>query len=79
MLILILNVGKIVSTFKMDENLRVEAGRAEPEIQTIRDFSRQHGDFACCRKNAMAPVIMKLPSAGRLVSQLSRCGGRDLK
>ena len=35
---IILNVGKIVNASKMDENLRVEAGRVEPDIQTIQDF-----------------------------------------
>nr|HMQ45667.1 FAD-linked oxidase C-terminal domain-containing protein [Mariniflexile sp.] len=35
----ILNVGKIVNASKMDENLRFEAGRMEPDIKTIQDFS----------------------------------------
>jgi hypothetical protein len=33
-----MNEGKIVNAFKMDENLRFEAGRLEPEIKTIQDF-----------------------------------------
>jgi FAD/FMN-containing dehydrogenase len=37
-LLCIMNEGKIVNAFKMDENLRFEAGRLEPEIKTIQDF-----------------------------------------
>jgi hypothetical protein len=40
----------------MDENLRVEAGRVEPDIQTIQDFSDSM-EFCVLRKNAMARVI----------------------
>jgi hypothetical protein len=36
----VLNMGKIVNALKMDENLRFEAGRKEPEVQTIQDFFR---------------------------------------
>ena len=39
----ILNVGKIVNASKMDENLRFEAGRIEPDIKTIQDFSDSMG------------------------------------
>ncbi len=35
----ILNPGKIVDSFKMDESLRYEPDRKEPEIPTLMDFS----------------------------------------
>lgn len=39
----ILNPGKIVDPFKMDESLRYEVGRTEPEVKTIMDFSDYKG------------------------------------
>lgn len=60
----ILNVGKIVNAFKMDENLRVEAGRAEPEIQTIQDFSDSMGILRAAEKCNGSGDCRKLPSAG---------------
>jgi hypothetical protein len=51
-----MNEGKIVNAFKMDENLRFEAGRLEPEIKTIQDFS----DSMCLEpENAMALAIVE--------------------
>ena len=46
----ILNVGKIVNASKMDENLRVEAGRVEPDIATIQDFSDSLGILRAAEK-----------------------------
>ncbi|MBG6062925.1 FAD/FMN-containing dehydrogenase/Fe-S oxidoreductase [Flavobacterium sp. CG_9.1] len=60
----ILNVGKIVNAFKMDENLRVESGRAEPEIQTIQDFSDSMGILRAAEKCNGSGDCRKLPSAG---------------
>jgi hypothetical protein len=60
----ILNVGKIVNAFKMDENLRVEAGRVEPEIQTIQDFSDSMGILRLAEKCNGSGDCRKLPSAG---------------
>ena len=60
----ILNVGKIVNAFKMDENLRVEAGRVEPEIQTIQDFSDSMGILRVAEKCNGSGDCRKLPSAG---------------
>jgi FAD/FMN-containing dehydrogenase/Fe-S oxidoreductase len=60
----ILNVGKIVNAFKMDENLRVEAGRVEPDIQTIQDFSDSMGILRAAEKCNGSGDCRKMPSAG---------------
>jgi len=60
----ILNIGKIVNTSKMDENLRVEAGREEPDIQTIQDFSDSLGILRLAEKCNGSGDCRKLPSAG---------------
>lgn len=60
----ILNIGKIVNTSKMDENLRVEAGREEPNIQTIQDFSDSMGILRAAEKCNGSGDCRKLPSAG---------------
>jgi FAD/FMN-containing dehydrogenase/Fe-S oxidoreductase len=60
----ILNIGKIVETSKMDENLRVEAGRVEPDIQTIQDFSDSLGILRLAEKCNGSGDCRKLPSAG---------------
>jgi Fe-S oxidoreductase len=60
----ILNEGKIVNAFKMDENLRVEAGRVEPDIQTIQDFSDSMGILRLAEKCNGSGDCRKLPSAG---------------
>jgi FAD/FMN-containing dehydrogenase/Fe-S oxidoreductase len=60
----ILNVGKIVNASKMDENLRVEAGRVEPDIQTIQDFSDSLGVLRAAEKCNGSGDCRKLPSAG---------------
>lgn len=60
----ILNIGKIVNTSKMDENLRVEAGRVEPDIQTIQDFSESLGVLRLAEKCNGSGDCRKLPSAG---------------
>jgi FAD/FMN-containing dehydrogenase/Fe-S oxidoreductase len=60
----ILNIGKIVNTSKMDENLRFEAGRVEPEIQTIQDFSDSLGVLRAAEKCNGSGDCRKLPSAG---------------
>lgn len=39
----IFNQGKIIAPLPMDENLRYEAGREEPEIHTLLDFSESQG------------------------------------
>jgi FAD/FMN-containing dehydrogenase/Fe-S oxidoreductase len=60
----ILNVGKIVNAFKMDENLRVEAGRIEPDIKTIQDFSDSLGILRATEKCNGSGDCRKMPSAG---------------
>ena len=60
----VLNIGKIVNTSKMDENLRVEAGREEPNIQTIQDFSDSMGILRAAEKCNGSGDCRKLPSAG---------------
>ncbi|UFH34457.1 FAD-binding and (Fe-S)-binding domain-containing protein [Flavobacterium acetivorans] len=60
----ILNIGKIVNASKMDENLRVEAGRVEPDIKTIQDFSDSMGILRAAEKCNGSGDCRKLPSAG---------------
>jgi FAD/FMN-containing dehydrogenase/Fe-S oxidoreductase len=60
----ILNVGKIVNALKMDENLRVEAGRVEPDIKTIQDFSDSMGILRATEKCNGSGDCRKMPSAG---------------
>ncbi|WP_413997951.1 FAD-binding and (Fe-S)-binding domain-containing protein [Flavobacterium sp. W1B] len=60
----ILNIGKIVNASKMDENLRVEAGRIEPDIKTIQDFSDSMGILRAAEKCNGSGDCRKLPSAG---------------
>ncbi|WP_026449895.1 FAD-binding and (Fe-S)-binding domain-containing protein [Aequorivita capsosiphonis] len=63
----ILNPGKIVDAFKMDESLRYEIGRKEPEVKTLMDFSDYQGILRLaencngsgdCRKTADAAGAM---------------------
>lgn len=60
----ILNIGKIVNAYKMDESLRVEAGRVEPDIKTIQDFSDSMGVLRAAEKCNGSGDCRKLPSAG---------------
>jgi FAD/FMN-containing dehydrogenase/Fe-S oxidoreductase len=60
----VLNIGKIVNALKMDENLRFEAGRVEPDIKTIQDFSDSMGILRVAEKCNGSGDCRKLPSAG---------------
>ncbi|MEY2671554.1 MAG: hypothetical protein RLZZ577_1870, partial [Bacteroidota bacterium] len=60
----IFNKGRITDTPKMDENLRVESGRVEPEIATIQDFSDSMGILRAAEKCNGSGDCRKLPSAG---------------
>lgn len=60
----IFNKGRITDTPKMDENLRVQAGRIEPEIETIQDFSDSLGVLRMAEKCNGSGDCRKLPSAG---------------
>ena len=46
----IFNKGKIVDAYAMDENLRYTPDRAEPEIETIQDFSDNEGILRLAEK-----------------------------
>ncbi|MFD0797572.1 FAD-binding and (Fe-S)-binding domain-containing protein [Maribacter chungangensis] len=46
----ILNPGKIVDAYPMDESFRYEIDRAEPEIQTLMDFSDSEGILKAAEK-----------------------------
>jgi len=63
----IFNNGKIITPFKMDENLRYQVGRKEPVIKTFLDFSDNEGILKLaeqcngsgdCRKSANAGGTM---------------------
>ncbi len=60
----VLNMGKIVNALKMDENFRFEAGRTEPDIKTIQDFSDSMGILRAAEKCNGSGDCRKLPSAG---------------
>ncbi|MEZ4810849.1 MAG: FAD-linked oxidase C-terminal domain-containing protein [Allomuricauda sp.] len=46
----ILNPGKIVDAFPMDESLRYQVDRAEPEVKTLLDFSDSEGILKAAEK-----------------------------
>lgn len=60
----IFNKGKIVNPFPMDESLRYEINREEPEIETIQDFSDSEGILRATEKCNGSGDCRKLPSAG---------------
>jgi FAD/FMN-containing dehydrogenase/Fe-S oxidoreductase len=60
----VLNIGKIVNALKMDENLRFEAGRIEPDINTIQDFSDSLGILRAAEKCNGSGDCRKPTSAG---------------
>ena len=60
----IFNKGKIVDPYPMDENLRYEAERKEPVIQTIQDFSDSLGILRATEKCNGSGDCRKLPEAG---------------
>ena len=60
----IFNKGKIVNPFPMDESLRYEIDREEPEIITIQDFSDSEGILKATEKCNGSGDCRKLPSAG---------------
>ena len=60
----IFNKGKIVNPFPMDESLRYEIDRKEPEIETIMDFSDSDGILRAAEKCNGSGDCRKLPSAG---------------
>jgi FAD/FMN-containing dehydrogenase/Fe-S oxidoreductase len=60
----IFNKGKIVDAFAMDESLRYEVDRKEPEIETIQDFSDSLGILRATEKCNGSGDCRKLPEAG---------------
>ncbi len=60
----ILNIGKIVDAYAMDENLRYEVDRIEPEIKTIQDFSDSKGILRLAEKCNGAGDCRKTSNAG---------------
>ena len=60
----IFNKGKIVNPFPMDESLRYEINREEPEIETIQDFSDSLGILRAAEKCNGSGDCRKLPEAG---------------
>ncbi|WP_323788984.1 FAD-binding and (Fe-S)-binding domain-containing protein [Psychroserpens sp.] len=60
----IFNPGKIINAFPMDESLRYEADRQEPEIETILDFSSSQGILREAEKCNGSGDCRKLPEFG---------------
>jgi Fe-S oxidoreductase len=60
----IFNSGKIVDPLRMDENLRYEIDRKEPEITTLMDFSDSLGILRAAEKCNGSGDCRKLPDAG---------------
>ena len=60
----IFNPGKIVDAFPMDQSLRYEADRKEPEIDTLLDFSSSQGILRETEKCNGSGDCRKLPEFG---------------
>lgn len=60
----IFNAGKIVDAFPMDEQLRYEIDRKEPEIDTLLHFNDQEGILKTAEKCNGSGDCRKLPAAG---------------
>ena len=60
----IFNAGKIVDAFPMDEKLRYEVDREEPEIKTLLNFQDQEGILKTAEKCNGSGDCRKLPAAG---------------
>lgn len=60
----IFNPGKIVDAYPMDENLRYQPDRAEPEIETLLDFSASLGILREAEKCNGSGDCRKLPEFG---------------
>uniref|UniRef100_UPI0040498017 FAD-binding and (Fe-S)-binding domain-containing protein n=1 Tax=Gelidibacter sp. TaxID=2018083 RepID=UPI0040498017 len=60
----IFNPGKIVDALPMDENLRYEPDRNEPEIETLLDFSASQGILREAEKCNGSGDCRKLPEFG---------------
>ncbi|WOD43155.1 FAD-binding and (Fe-S)-binding domain-containing protein [Hwangdonia lutea] len=60
----VFNKGKIIDAFAMDENLRYEVDRVEPDIATVQDFSDSLGILRAAEKCNGSGDCRKLPEAG---------------
>lgn len=60
----IFNPGKIVDAFPMDENLRYQPDRTEPEVETLLDFSASLGILREAEKCNGSGDCRKLPEFG---------------
>ncbi len=60
----IFNPGKIVDAFPMDQNLRYETDRDEPQIETLLDFSHSQGILRETEKCNGSGDCRKLPEFG---------------
>ena len=60
----IFNPGKIVDALPMDQNLRYEIDRKEPQIETLFDFSQEQGILRSAEKCNGSGDCRKLPEAG---------------
>lgn len=60
----IFNPGKIVDAYPMDEALRYDVDRDEPEIETLMDFSESQGILRAAEKCNGAGDCRKLPEFG---------------
>lgn len=60
----IFNPGKIVEAYPMDENLRYQPDRKEPEIETLLDFSDSLGILRAAEKCNGSGDCRKLPEFG---------------
>ncbi|WP_411895185.1 FAD-binding and (Fe-S)-binding domain-containing protein [Winogradskyella sp. A2] len=60
----IFNPGKIVDAYPMDKNLRYEAERVEPNIETVLDFSSAQGILREAEKCNGSGDCRKLPEFG---------------
>ena len=60
----VFNQGKIVDAFPMDQNLRYEIDRIEPEIETLQDFSESQGILRVAEKCNGSGDCRKPISAG---------------
>ena len=60
----IFNPGKIVDAYRMDEKLRYEPGREEPEVDTLLDFSDSGGILRLAEKCNGTGVCLRSDAAG---------------
>ncbi|WP_299149055.1 FAD-binding and (Fe-S)-binding domain-containing protein [uncultured Dokdonia sp.] len=60
----IFNAGKIIDAFPMDQNLRYEVGRQEPEVETLLNFNDNQGILRLAEKCNGSGDCRKMPSAG---------------